>query len=158
MLHEEAYVGAKKLDIHLRLSRRKKVMENGCWYWLGSHTKGGYPFIRYNGKTTNLARLAAHLYLGFDLNSDLNVNHKTSCNDKKCWYHEHLYIGTQGENIKDSVRIKTQWQSKKTHCLKGHLLDTITYRTRGKERYCSQCRRESNRRSYHKKQIDRKVV
>ena len=44
-------------------------------------------------------RLAAHLFLNFDLDSELAVCHH--CDTPDCWEHTHLFIGTQAENVHD---------------------------------------------------------
>lgn len=54
-----------------------------------------------------------------------------------------LVWGTASENVRDSLRHNTQWQSRKTHCQKGHPYDEEnTYLARGR-RHCRTCMKES---------------
>lgn len=52
------------------------------------------------GKKKRLVhRIAAAIWLGFDLESDLQVNHH--CDNPPCFNPEHLFIGTQKDNLRD---------------------------------------------------------
>src|SRR6185436_9566237 len=46
-------------------------------------------------------RLAAHLFLGFDLDSPLFVLHY--CDTPRCFRPEHLFTGTAQDNIRDCI-------------------------------------------------------
>jgi hypothetical protein len=72
----------------------------GCWLWMGGNTRG-HGKIRFNYCKEMVHRISAHLYLGYDLDSSLQVNHKRECPNKNCWNPDHLYIGTQKENRSD---------------------------------------------------------
>jgi len=76
---------------------RRRIDGNGCWLWTGS-TSHGYGYISFQGYPHRVHRLAAHLWLGFDLASKLCVLHKDDCN-RRCFNPDHLRIGTQSENI-----------------------------------------------------------
>ena len=49
----------------------------------------------------NLHRLSAHLFLGLDLNSELQALHRKECYSRSCWNPEHLYVGTMQQNMAD---------------------------------------------------------
>jgi len=70
----------------------------GCWNWTGS-TQNGYGQLNDKGRVFRVNRLAAHFWLGFDIESDKLILHK--CDNKKCFNPEHLYIGDKGDNSKD---------------------------------------------------------
>ena len=49
-----------------------------------------------------MPRVSAHVFSGFDLESDLFILHK--CDDGLCFNPEHLFVGTQADNLKDASR------------------------------------------------------
>ena len=133
-----------------RLESKTTKIENGCWLWDGtrsSHSKtssGGYGQIHYEGRTEYVHRVAAHLFLGLNLSSQIQqANHQTFCPNKNCWNPEHLYIGTHGSNMRDRG---TNQNTNKTHCKNGHEFSkkNTRYDTRG-NRICKICNREWQR-------------
>ena len=75
----------------------------GCWFWLATHFKSGYPQFfwgRENGKekTVKGHRAAWRIYKG-EITENLMVLHK--CNNRKCVNPEHLYLGNHAQNMKD---------------------------------------------------------
>jgi Autographiviridae endonuclease len=83
-----------------RLEQRK-VVDGQCWRYRGVHDRAGYAFVTYKRVTERVHRVSAHLFLGYDLNSVSDVLHKVICRFKDCWNPEHLYIGTDADNVKD---------------------------------------------------------
>lgn len=64
--------------------------------------EGRRPHFVFRGKSINASRVSAHVFLGLDLDDrKLQANHKPCCPHQDCWNPEHLYIGTQMENVKD---------------------------------------------------------
>jgi len=70
-----------------------------CWYWTGVCFSSGYGAYYFDGKVLRIHRFAAHLWLGFDLDSKSLVCHK--CDNPKCFNPEHLFIGTSLDNMQD---------------------------------------------------------
>lgn len=75
------------------------------WIWIGAtsnkdniNSKGRY---RFNDKLEYAHRVVFHLLTGFDLNSELQVNHKQECQVNLCCHPDCLYAGTQQDNIND---------------------------------------------------------
>lgn len=133
--------------------RAKKVLEarrviddaTDCWLWTGAKV-GTFPhgIVRINGKGYLVHRLAAFLWLGLDIKNrhkgsrkdDSQVNHE--CSNPSCFNPDHLYVGTQKENINDIPKAILRESRLKTHCKKGHEYTSETKTSRG----CSICQRD----------------
>lgn len=94
----------------------------GCWLWLGGTQKAGYGFFKYAGEVT-AHRSAWRLYRG-DIPYGLHVLHR--CDVRQCVNPEHLFLGTQSDNMKDmAAKGRAQrFNSFKTHCPQGHPYDS----------------------------------
>lgn len=105
-------------------NRRKeitwKINENGCWICT-SHkpNSSGYPGIRRNGLNLKVHRYMYEKYNG-KIPKELHVLHK--CDTPMCINPEHLFLGTNADNVADKMakgRCKTgreehHWKSKLT--------------------------------------------
>ena len=134
-----------------RLSDKCEVSQDGCWNWTGAVTQHGYGRMSYRNHVYRTHRLAAHLWLGLDLNdSETAVCH--TCDNPPCFNPDHLYLGSQKENVQDMVtrgrayKGPDQW----SHCKKGHALTSENRRgrrcrtcenkyQRSRKRACSVC-------------------
>lgn len=91
-----------KKEIRLVIEANVFTEEGGCWRWLGTKTKLGYGRKaigpRGNSKTWLTHRLAYFAFVG-DFDFRLNINHK--CHNPSCCNPDHLYVGTQADNMRD---------------------------------------------------------
>lgn len=137
------YVPGKELIIK-RLNRHTTIVD-GHWLFTGHRTRAGYGRIKIKRCKFSTIRLSLVAYLQIDYYDwSWQANHIDNCKYRNCWNPEHLYKGTHSENIKDTVRLKTHKETRKTHCPHGHPLDRI--RGNGK-RYCGTCNRERAKRA-----------
>lgn len=82
----------------------KTTYEGDCWIFHGKRTGRGYGNIWYLGKMVRINRLICHLYHQADLEkNDWTANHTKECTDKSCWNPAHIYVGTQMDNVRDSI-------------------------------------------------------
>ena len=84
--------------------RRTLITPEGCWRYLGARDFDGYGCVKFNSRMQHLNRVSAHLFLGLDLSDvKLHALHKSCCPHKDCWNPDHLYVGTNQENVIDSL-------------------------------------------------------
>jgi hypothetical protein len=85
------------------IARRYIDPVSGCWVWCGAKLVGGYGKVAAGRKGLSLLvhRAAAALWLDFDIDSTLQVLHR--CDKPACFNPEHLFVGTQRENIIDCI-------------------------------------------------------
>lgn len=100
-------------DLESRFKKWVKIdIESNCWIWIGStnRNKNGYGRLSIgNGKRCKAHRISMHLYKNFDLDSKEQINHINECHNTLCVNPDHLYIGTQKDNMYDrSVRIRNK--------------------------------------------------
>lgn len=79
---------------------RLKELLHGCLEWEGPVGGTGYGYIGYEGKQWRTHRLAYKLKHG-EIPSGLFVLHK--CDNKRCCNPDHLYLGTNDDNMRDVV-------------------------------------------------------
>ena len=72
---------------------------NGCWEWIASLNRpNGYGQFGFNDKIWKAHRFSAKYFGNMDIDN-LYVCHK--CDNPKCVNPDHLYVGTQFDNMKD---------------------------------------------------------
>lgn len=102
------------------------VTSSGCWEWMGNRLPKGYGKIRLNNKTILVHRISAHIFLGLDLDSILQVQHK--CNNPPCFNPDHFVLGNQQQNLEYRTMCGRESHKNQftgvTHYIKGHLLNS----------------------------------
>ncbi len=75
-----------------------KKSDEECWEWKGATTKGGYGSMKLYNKTKYVHRVVYEITYG-KFSNDLDVLHK--CDNPLCCNPEHLFLGTQQDNVRD---------------------------------------------------------
>lgn len=100
----------------------KTIKSGKCLEWTGNYfnhpTKGKtYPYMYYKNKVWRGNRLVLFLFTG-DIPANKHALH--TCDNTRCVNPEHLYWGTNIQNVKDMCNRKRSYQQKKTQCRAGH--------------------------------------
>lgn len=136
-------------SIHKRASPTTRfwvnvVKTDGCWIWTGNFNAFGYGRIGNNGKRELAHRFSWVLHYG-PIPKGLIVCHH--CDNTACVRPDHLFIGTQQDNMDDMIsknRQAGQFQPK-THCKWGHPLSGENLQQGKRQKHCRTCRRAFNR-------------
>lgn len=127
----------------------KVAKSDDCWIWVGARDDvNGYGiFLWENRKTRRAHRLAWEDERG-PIPTGLMLCHR--CNTPPCVRTNHMYLGTQKDNMRDLVLLG-HYNAQKTHCPHGHkYTDENTYVagrsaiTGAPHRGCRACRRANN--------------
>jgi len=98
---------------------------DGCIVWGSkSRTNYGYGCLRRNKQTFLVHRLIAMLFFD-DYDESLNVLHK--CDNPPCINPEHLFMGTQLDNIRDASSKGNMQRGFSDFCKDGHKFEEVGY-------------------------------
>lgn len=90
----------EQLKEHLLSHRR--ITERGCWEWtLGVNNKG-YGTTTLDGEHIYVHKLSAFIFKGIPITRKPGTLH--SCDNPPCFNPEHLFPGTQSDNLLDAYR------------------------------------------------------
>lgn len=119
---------------------RKVVPEpSGCWRWVGA--AGRYGYVGCQGRNISAHRLAYRAMIG-EIPVGLQLDHL--CRNQLCVNPTHLEPVTNRVNSLRGVSFSAV-NARKTHCKRGHPFPPDLPVG---NRYCLECRRQSNRRGF----------
>lgn len=135
-----------------RFWEKTQIQPDGCRLWTA--VRGGHGYGRFRGPDgrTHLAHRFAYELTYEPIPAGLVVRHV--CDVKACVEPTHLTLGTHSDNARDSVDRGILWQTRVTHCPKGHPYsgENLLIRMRnGREvRICRACQTERDEAHYAK--------
>jgi hypothetical protein len=115
----------------------------GCALWTRSPDKKGYGRLSWNGRPQQAHRIAYQIANG-PIDAGLLVCHR--CDTPACVNPEHLFLGTNQQNLVDCVRKGRHPGAALTHCKRGHEFTPANTRVRSvaggrTARVCRACHR-----------------
>jgi hypothetical protein len=112
------------------------VTESGCWIWEAACLKSGYGIFRLPHRTMLAHRFSYELANGPILDSQ-KVLHR--CDVPSCVNPNHLFVGTNADNMRDMIdKDRQPWS--KTHCPNGHERTEANFNSFGLCRVCDRNR------------------
>ena len=89
-----------KVKLLDRISIIDGKLETPCWEWQGSRVSGGYGNMTFEHQSLYTHRASWIVYKG-PVPDGFRVLHK--CDNRPCINPQHLFIGTQEDNIRDMI-------------------------------------------------------
>ena len=128
-----------------------------CWEWVGTRVrKNSYGILYVDGKRYRAHRVAFEMFNGKEIPKEMSICH--TCDHPWCVNPYHLFCGTHSENMQDKIAKKRDYNVRKTHCHKGHLLagDNLMKSPPGRRR-CRACTAVRNLASYHRNKHKKRI-
>ena len=102
---------AQSAPVLVRLSQQSESNEEtGCIEWTGYLRGDGYGSLRIDGKQVQAHRAAYEATFG-KIENGLFVCHR--CDNRKCINSDHLFLGTNQDNVDDMVAKGRHWRHEK---------------------------------------------
>ena len=110
---------------------------NSCWLWTASKNNSGYGEFNLNKKMVKAHRVSWLLTFG-EIPEGMCCLHK--CDVRECVNPEHLFLGSNADNMADKKAKGRHQNSNKTHCKHGHEFNEVnTYVYSSGKRSCRKC-------------------
>lgn len=108
-----------------------------CWLWTAMTNAGGYGRIKIGRKNEIASRVSYKIYKGAIPAGMLVLHH---CDNPPCVNPEHLFLGTQADNMNDMYQKQRGPSKVNWICSRGHnKLEVGFYRTTRGSNYCREC-------------------
>lgn len=76
-----------------------KTSDEECWPWIAG-TRGGYGFMKVNGRSVTASRIAWELFSGEKLGSRFALH---DCDNRLCCNPRHIHPGDHDQNMQEAV-------------------------------------------------------
>ena len=93
----------------------ERIPEGGCWVWMGGTTVRGYGQIEHKTKKLYAHRVSYEAFVG-EIPQGMYVCH--TCDNVSCVNPNHLFLGTQKQNLQDMARKGRSTRGEKNPCAK----------------------------------------
>ena len=95
------YHNPKRLNLTImeQISRFTLYRYNGCWEFHGRTNNYGYGRIEYQGRDQQVTHIVWRIMKGKKVRKGFQLNH--NCDNPRCYNPDHLYEGTQADNLSD---------------------------------------------------------
>ena len=84
-----------------RIWDQKTVTPSGCWEWTGGRWPRGYGKVRHGPGAQLRVHCAAWALTNGPIPAGMSVLHR--CDNPPCFNPEHLFLGTQRDNVHDAI-------------------------------------------------------
>lgn len=122
-------------------------MSGDCWLWTGTLGRKGYGRVPNYPMSPWAAHRVAYMLAVGPIPGDLLVLHR--CDNPPCVRPDHLFLGTNADNMRDMRAKGRAHEQITTHCRNGHAYAEHGF-TRPSDptqlRRCRACRHEQQRR------------